>query len=155
MGVNLISVGDIMARREEYFTVDKECRDTGKVFCITEMSAFDAESFAIRAGLAILKSNPSLPPNLIEKITDKSISFEDIASLGFGLFSGIDYHELKPLLNDLLSCVQIIVDKKSMIKRGIEDEDIEELSTIIELRKRALGLHINFSTAADTQNSAT
>lgn len=144
-----------MARRNEYFTVDKECRDFSKTFCITEMAAFDAESFAIRAGLAILKSNPSLPPNMIERITDKTITFEDIAALGFGLFAGVDYHDLKPLLDDLLGCVQIIVDKKSMIMRHLEDEDIEELSTLIELRKRALGLHINFSTAADTQNTAT
>lgn len=144
-----------MARRNEYFTVDKECRDFGKTFCITEMTAFDAESFAIRAGLALLKSNPSLPPNVIERITDKTITFEDIASLGLGLFSGVDYHDLKPLLDDLLECVQIIVDKKSMIMRHLEDEDIEELSTIIELRKRVLGLHINFSTAADTPSMAT
>lgn len=145
-----------MARRNEYFTVDKECRDFGKTFCITEMAAFDAESFAIRAGLAILKSNAVLPPNLSEKIkNNQTITFEDIASLGLGLFSGVDYHDLKPLLDDLLECVQIIVDKKSMIMRHLEDEDIEELSTLIELRKRALGLHINFSTAADTQTTAT
>ena len=144
-----------MARRNEYFTVDKECRDFGKTFCITEMTAFNAESFAIRAGLALLKNNPSLPPNVIERITEKTITFEDIAALGFGLFSSVDYHDLKPLFDDLLKCVQIIVDKKSMIMRHLEDEDIEELSTIIELRKRALGLHINFSTAADTQNTAT
>lgn len=144
-----------MARRNEYFTVDKECRDFGKTFCITEMAAFDAESFAIRAGLAILKSNPSLPPNMIERITDKTITFEEISTWGLGLFSAVDYYDLEPLLKDLLKCVQIIVDKKSMIMRHLEDEDIEELSTIIELRKRALGLHINFSTAADTQNTAT
>ena len=144
-----------MARRNEYFTVDKECRDFGKTFCITEMLAFDAESFAIRAGLAILKNNPALPTDLTEKIANKTISFEDIAVLGLGLFSGVAYHDLKPLLDDLMDCVQIIVDKKSMIRRELEDEDIEELSTIIELRKRALGLHINFSTAADTQNTAT
>ena len=145
-----------MARRNEYFTVDKECRDFGKTFCITEMTAFNAESFAIRAGLAILKSNPSLPPNLIERITDKTITFEDIVSLGLGLFLGVDYHEdLKPLLDDLLGCVQIIVDKKSMIMRHLEDEDIEEFGTLIELRKRVLGLHINFSTAADTPSMAT
>lgn len=148
-------MGDIMARRNEYFTVDKECRDFGKTFCITEMLAFDAESFAIRAGLAILKNNPALPTDLTEKIANKTISFEDIAVLGLGLFSGVAYHDLKPLLDDLMDCVQIIVDKKSMIMRELEDEDIEELSTIIELRKRALGLHINFSTAADTQNTAT
>ncbi len=148
-------MGDIMARRNEYFTVDKECRDFGKTFCITEMTAFNAESFAIRAGLALLKNNPSLPPNMIERITDKTITFEDIAALGLGLFSAVDYYDLEPLLKDLLKCVQIIVDKKSMIMRELEDEDIEELSTIIELRKRALGLHINFSTAADTQNTAT
>ena len=144
-----------MARRNEYFTVDKECRDFGKTFCITEMTAFNAESFAIRAGLAILKNNPALPTDLTEKIANKTISFEDIAVLGLGLFSGVAYHDLKPLLDDLMDCVQIIVDKKSMIMRELEDEDIEELSTIIELRKRALGLHINFSTAADTQNTAT
>lgn len=148
-------MGDIMARRNEYFTVDKECRDFGKTFCITEMTAFNAESFAIRAGLAILKNNPALPTDLTEKIANKTISFEDIAVLGLGLFSGVAYHDLKPLLDDLMDCVQIIVDKKSMIMRELEDEDIEELSTIIELRKRALGLHINFSTAADTQNTAT
>ena len=142
-----------MARREQYYTIDKECRDFGKTFCITEMLAFDAESFAIRAGLAILKNNPALPTDLTEKIANKTISFEDIAVLGLGLFSGVAYHDLKPLLDDLMDCVQIIVDKKAMIKRAIEPEDIEEAMTIFELRKRVLGLHINFSTAADTPST--
>lgn len=148
-------MGDIMARRNEYFTVDKECRDFGKTFCITEMTAFYAESFAIRAGLALLKNNPSLKDDFMEKVKDGTVTFEEISTWGLGLFSAVDYYDLEPLLKDLLKCVQIIVDKKSMIMRHLEDEDIEELSTIIELRKRALGLHINFSTAADTQNTAT
>jgi hypothetical protein len=144
-----------MARREEYYTVDKECRDVGKTFCITEMTSFDAESLAIRAGLAILKGNPNLKDDFMEKVKKGTVTFEDISFYGVGLFSALDYYDIKPLLDDLLACVKIIVDKKSMIMRHLEDEDVEELSTIIELRKRALGLHINFSTTADTQTTAT
>lgn len=144
-----------MARREKFYTVEENNRDFNKTFVITEMSAFDAESFAIRAGLALLKNNPNIQDEFMDKIKDRTISFEDVSFYGFGLFSSINYDDLQILLDDLMACVQIIVDKKSGIRRSIELEDIEEVGTIITLRKMVLGLHVNFLQAEDTQNMAT
>ncbi len=42
-----------MARKEIFYTVEDKGRDHGKVFYIREMSATQAEWWAIRAGLAI------------------------------------------------------------------------------------------------------
>jgi len=144
-----------MARREEFYTVSDNNRDFNKTFVITEMSAFDAESFAIKLGLLLLSNNPELPSDLTQKIQNNDLSMQDIAHYGFRLLQGLNYDAIKPVLDDLMKCVQIIVDKKSGIRRALVNEDIEEVKTIITLRKMVIGLHVNFLDTADTQNTAT
>lgn len=143
-----------MARREEFYTVSDNNRDFNKTFVITEMSAFDAESFAIKLGLLLLSNNPELPSDLTQKIQNNDLSMQDIAHYGFRLLQGLNYDAIKPVLDDLMMCVQIIVDKKSGIRRALVNEDIEEVKTIMTLRKMVIGLHVNFLDTEDTQNTA-
>lgn len=143
-----------MARREEFYTVSDNNRDFNKTFVITEMSAFDAESFAIKLGLLLLSNNPELPSDLNQKIQGNELSMQDIAHYGFRLLQGLNYDAIKPVLDDLMMCVQIIVDKKSGIRRALVNEDIEEVKTIMTLRKKVVELHVNFLDTEDTQNTA-
>lgn len=53
-----------MARKELYYTVEDKGRDNGKKFYIREMSATQAEWWAIRAILAMANNGINLPDNL-------------------------------------------------------------------------------------------
>ena len=50
-----------MARQIVNYTVEQDGRDKGKIFVITEMPALQAERWAMRALLALMRSNPELP----------------------------------------------------------------------------------------------
>jgi len=141
-----------MARRELFYTVEDDNRDKGKVFKIVEMSAFAAESWAIRFGLALARSGILLPDDLQQKLSTNEFGMADIATMGIQALAGLQYQEAKPLLDDMLACVQIFPDRKNAaISRELVPDDIEELSTLLELRKKTVGLHLNFSPAADAR----
>ena len=143
-----------MARRENHFTVsDEKSRDYKKTFKIVEMSAWDAEDWALRVLLALVKAGAELPPELSERINNKEVGISDIAMLGLGALKGLQYQDAKPLLDDMMNCVLVCVPNVP-IPRDLTQDDVEEVSTIAELRKRVMSLHLNFSQAADTQNTA-
>lgn len=150
-----------MARRESYYTVPPseklpKNRDEGKTFKIIEMIAWDAEDWAFRVVLALVKAGAELPDGLKEKFDANEVSMADMALLGINALKGLLYHDAKPLLDDMMKCVHIIPDKKNAhITREIIQDDVEEVSTIVELRKQVMSLHLNFSSTDDTQNTAT
>jgi len=146
-----------MARQVVTYTVsDGKSRDAGKTFVITEMSAFDVESWAMRAMLVIMANNVLLPPDLSARVQSGEAGLADLATLGLKSLSGLRYADAKPLLDDMMSCVKIAPDKRNpSVLRDIVDDDIEEIMTIVELRKQIWRMHTNFLSAADTQATAT
>lgn len=145
-----------MARRELFYTAQDDGRDNGKVFKIVEMSAFQAESFAYRVGLALAKGGVQLPDELMSRVKDNQFNMADLAVIGLQCLTGLNFGDLKPLLDDIQECIHIIPDKKhGHITRPIIDDDIEEVLTIVKLRKMVMELHLNFSQTADTQTTAT
>ena len=146
-----------MARQVLTYTVPEgKSRDAGKTFVITEMSAFEIESWAMRALLVIMANNVVLPPDLSARVQSGEAGLADIATLGLKSLSGLRYADAKPLLDDMMTCVKIAPDKRNpSILREIVDEDIEEIMTIVELRKLIWGMHTNFLPAADAHNTAT
>lgn len=146
-----------MARQIVTYTVpDGKSRDAGKTFVIKEMSAFDVESWAMRAMLVIMANNVLLPPDLSARVQSGEAGLADLATLGLKSLSGLRYVDAKPLLDDMMSCVQIAPDKRNpSVLRDIVDDDIEEIMTIVELRKQIWRLHANFLSAADAQATAT
>jgi hypothetical protein len=136
-----------MTRRTDQFTVtkaligQKENRDFGKIYLLTEMSAWAAEKWAARALLAIMKS-ADLPEDFA------SAGLSGVAALGMKAFGGIMPDALLPLMDEMLACVQVIPDPKHPMPRGLVEEDIEEINTLFEIRKRLLDLHLGFSLAA-------
>lgn len=132
-----------MARKEIYYTVDTKGRDLGKVLFIREMSATQAEWWAIRAGMAMARGGVELPENF----SDMGIAA--MAGTGLKMVSQIPADEAKPLLDELMECVQFVPDPSNQnIKRKLIDDDIEEIATRLKLRVEVFKLHIDFFTAA-------
>lgn len=132
-----------MARKEIFYTEDTKGRDLGKMFFIREMSATQAEWWAIRAGMAMARSGVELPDNFAD------MGIAAMAGTGLKMVSQIPAAEAKPLLDELMECVQCVPDSSNQsIKRKLIDDDIEEIATRLKLRMEVFKLHVDFFTAA-------
>lgn len=132
-----------MARKEVFYTVEDKGRDHGKVFYIREMSATQAEWWAIRAGLAMAKNGVNLPDNFSD------MGMAGMAKVGLEMVAKIPPEDARPLLDELMRCVQAVpnpADKN--IKRPLIDDDTEEVITRLKLRGEVFKLHVDFLTAA-------
>jgi hypothetical protein len=127
-------------------------RDNGKTFRITEMSAYDAEKWALRANMALLpKLSQDLTPEALEQI-HSAPGMMTLQRLGMVL-GGLIFEETNHIMDDLIArCVQYVPDARNPgIVRPIGmagAEDIEEASTYATLRREAMNLHSNFTLAA-------
>ncbi|MEI7410055.1 hypothetical protein [Pectobacterium aroidearum] len=132
-----------MARKEIYYTVESEGRDKGKLFHIREMSATQAEWWAIRAGLAMAKNGVNLPENFSD------MGMAGMAKVGLEMVAQISPEEARPLLDELMKCVQSVPDPSNQsIKRALIEDDTEEVVTRLKLRSEVFKLHVDFFTAA-------
>jgi len=128
-----------MARKEIYYTVDSKDRDAGKTFFIREMSASQAEWWAIRAGMAMARNGVELPDNFSD------MGMAAMATTGMSMVAKIPLDEAKPLLAELMDCVQIVPNPENQsIKRNLIDDDIEEVGTRLKLRAEVFKLHVAF-----------
>jgi len=132
-----------MARKEIFYTESGKGRDAGKTFFIREMAASQAEWWAIRAGLAMAKNGVELPENFAD------MGMAGMASTGLKMVAKIPAEEAKPLLTELMDCVQFVPDPSNQnIKRKLIEDDIEEVGTRLKLRAEVFKLHVDFSQAA-------
>ena len=128
-----------MARKEIYYTVEDKGRDHGKVFYIREMAASAAEWWAIRAGLAMAKNGVNLPDNFSD------MGMAGMAKVGLEMVAQISPDEARPLLDELMKCVQSVPDPSNQsIKRPLIDDDTEEVVTRLKLRSEVFKLHVDF-----------
>lgn len=132
-----------MARRVIEYIVADDNRDKGKHFVITEMSAAQAESWAMRALLLLMKNGVELPDGV------ERAGMAGVAEMGFKALSGISFAEVAPLLDEMLTCVKIRPDPtKAHIERPLIEEDTEEMTTRVKLRMQVWNLHTDFLRAA-------
>lgn len=137
-----------MARKIANVTITDEGRDKGKLFVITEMSAAQGEEWAVRAMLALMQSNVVVPDGFLE------LGMAGLAEMGLKCLSGIKWELAKPLMQELMDCIQIIPDqKRTHVVRPLIEDDIEEIATRVKLRWEVLKLHVDFSRAADLSDS--
>lgn len=125
-----------MARRQMDVEIEKEGRDIGKKFRITEMSAYDAEDWAMRAIGGMAAAGVDLG-NVAE-----SPSAEALAGIGIQAFLRIERHEQKRLGEELMRCVQRVYNEKGDV-RPVMEGDIEEVSTLFTLKLKTLELHLS------------
>lgn len=132
-----------MARKELYYTVEDKGRDNGKKFYIREMSAAQAEWWAIRAILAMANNGINLPDNLSD------MGMAGMAKVGLEMVAKIPPEDARPLLDELMKCVQAVPNPDDQnIKRPLIDDDTEEVMTRLKLRGEVFKLHVDFLTAA-------
>ena len=128
-----------MARNTANYTVTDEGRDQGKVFVLTEMPASRAESWAMRALLALMAGGVEVPPGF------DRMGMAAMAEMGIKALVGLKWEVAEPLLAEMWSCVQIMPDSsKPHIVRNLIEEDIEEIATRIKIRAEVWKLHTGF-----------
>lgn len=126
-----------MSRKLVDFTIEKENRDKGKRFRIEEMSAFDAESWAMRAISGMAAAGVDLPKEVIS-----APSAEALAGVGISAFLRIGREEQEELSRQLLDCVKLVYDAKGNT-RDLLPSDIEEPATLITLKLKVLEMHLS------------
>lgn len=130
-------------RKTLTYKVTTKGRDHGKQFLITELSAAAAEEWAIRAFLAMASSGVDIPDEV------SAMGFAGVASAAFDSLGKIPYEKAKPLLDEMMGCVQIIPDPgRPNVVRALIDDDIEEIATRFNLRREVLALHTDFFKSA-------
>lgn len=136
-----------MARKEATF-IGESGRDKGKQFHITEMSASRAESWAIRVLLAIGNAGIDVPDGLAAQ------GMAGLMAVGYMNLLKIPFEVAEPLLEEMMSCVQII--PSASVRRPLIEDDIEEVTTRLQLRKAIWNLHMDFflSEGQSTSESA-
>lgn len=127
-------------RRTEIVEIT-EGRDAGKKYQITEMSAEAAEWWAFRALQAVASSEVDL--NLQAPLAE-------LARQGMKALASVSPAQAKPLLDEMMSCVQILVPATQK-PRALLDGDIEDVKTRFLLRKAVIELHLGFSTGGEEQ----
>jgi hypothetical protein len=132
-----------MSRKSKPFVVTDDGRDKGKRFLITEMSAEKAEEWGVRALGAMIRAGVDLPDLVMAS------GMAGVVSVGFMALFAAPFAELKPLLDELLACVESCAeDPKSEVRTKVFENDIEEPRTLLLLRMEAFELCAGFSVAA-------
>lgn len=127
-------------RRTEIVEI-AEGRDAGKKYQITEMTAEAAEWWAFRALQAVASSEVDL--NLQAPLAE-------LARQGMKALASVSPAQAKPLLDEMMGCVQILVPATQK-PRALLDGDIEDVKTRFLLRKAVIELHLGFSTGGEEQ----
>lgn len=137
-----------MARKETTFIATSK-RDKGKKFRIQEMDAYRAEDWAMRALMAAIKSGAD-----VGKI-DEGAGMAGIAAIAAKSLGVIDVTIARELRDELMACVQYVGASPGgqEVLRAVTADDIEDVTTLLALRKAVLLLHIDFFTeeTASTQ----
>lgn len=128
-----------MARATLNYKITDEGRDKDKVFVLTELPASKAESWAMRAILALMAGGVELPEGF------DRMGMAGMAEVGIKALSGLKWEVAEPLLAEMWQCVQIMPDpSKTHIIRNLIEEDIEEIATRVKLRAEVWKLHTGF-----------
>lgn len=132
-----------MARKEKTVVITAQNRDAGKHFLLTEMPARQGEAWGMRALLALARGGVDIPEEMM------SAGLAGFAVIGVKALGNLDYATAEPLLAEMLAQVQIVPDpSRPMIRRALIDDDTEEVSTLLTLRREILELHVQFFTDA-------
>lgn len=139
-----------MARKTSTYIVDSDGRDKGKHFLLTEMPVTKTEDWAIRALLALGSANVEIPDGAFQ------LGAAALAEVGLKKLFAISADQMRPLLSELMECVEYIPNPKIpqvTVKFPIFESQIEEVSTLLKIKWEVLKLHMDFSLAASLSES--
>lgn len=133
-----------MGRKTDVVTITDEGRDKGKQFLLKEMSASQAEKWAVKLFLALSRSGVDIPDDVAKA------GFAGVAALGFKMLGEMHFADAEPLLDEMFQCVQFMPNPhkpeivRPLIDLGGDGDDIEEVKTRITLRSAIFNLHASF-----------
>lgn len=133
-----------MSRKQITYIVEDECRDKGKEFLITEMSAWDAEELSEEVYRAMGHGEfNSLPADVV------SMGVAGLATVGMSVLAAAPASVSRPISERLLATVQIVISNEGKdIPRAIKPIDFEEISTIRTLKDKVFELNFGFLSLA-------
>lgn len=134
-----------MARRTIDIAIEAEGRDKGRVYRITEMPASVGEQWALDAINGVARSG------LVHVSDLKDTPMAGLAALGVQAFMGMAKADLQPLLAQMFSCVTRVMPAAPQ-GRLLQEEDIEEVTTRLKLRREIFELHTGFFANAESFN---
>ncbi|OZI39035.1 hypothetical protein CEG14_05730 [Bordetella genomosp. 1] len=135
-----------MARKQKAITITEAGRDKGKVFLITELPAAESEEWAGRALFALMNAGVEVPDNIAEA------GLAGMAAIGLQALKNLSFDQARPLFDKMMECVELDLGRAGT--RKLLDDDIEEVSTRLKLRREIMALHLDFSGAAGQSTSA-
>lgn len=125
-------------------------RDAGKNFLITEWPAPRAEEWAWGMVLALKGTTAEIP----EDVARLGMVGVGIRLLNSFLAADVDYARVRPLLADMLECVQVVLDPKNVaaatglpVATPLRPDSVSEVPTLQWLRSEVIRAHTNFSAA--------
>lgn len=131
--------------RKEKTVVIESGRDKGKMFLIKELPASQVERWATRALFVMMNCGVEIPDNLL------SAGLAGIAAVGIKSLTKVPYEQAEPLFDEMMTCIAIVPDpRQPLVKRGYEgvgamiEDDIEDVTTRLILRKAVFELHMDF-----------
>lgn len=127
-----------MARKE--ITVDIQDREQLLTFKIKEMPATKLESWIIRALLLVAGSGAQVPDGSDIKAAGAFLAEKGLTALG-----NIDFEKARPLLDELLGCCSVMLEKlEKRLTPDTVDDHIQDVKTLFLLRKEAVKLNLGF-----------
>lgn len=136
-----------MARKTLQITISEDGRDKGQQFEIEEMSAYDAERWAWRVGMAL--GNAGVDIGDVQ-----TMSMEQMAMIGLNALFHVNSEESWALSERLIECVYILPDpSKPMNRRKLTADDIQEPKTRLYLKWEVFRLHTGFSLGGGNSTS--
>lgn len=141
-------------RKTLEYVIDAEGRDKGKKFFITEMPAVKAEDWACRCLFALGNANVEVPDGVFS--LGMAGLAEVLPSVGLKALLSMKHADVKPLLDELMQCVQMRPDPRHPQVTQSYDQfssQIEEVSTLFKLKWEVLRLHLDFLDAGGLSES--
>lgn len=136
-------------RKTEIVVIEREGRDKGRAYLLTEMPAMKIEKWAAKALLALTRSGVEVPDDVA------AAGAAAILASGISSFAKISFEDAEPLMDEMMECVSIIPDQNRRdplsnlpVSRPLIEDDIEELATLLQLRGGLFELHLGFSVTA-------
>ena len=131
-----------MARKESIITIQDQ--DQELTFKIRQMSATQLESWGIRVILLIAAAGVKVPAGYDLKAAVAFLKENSGALLGN--LGSLDFEKAKPLLDELLACCSIkIGNLEKRCTPEVIDDHVQDVKTLLTLRKEAIKLNVGFS----------
>ncbi|HCC3331614.1 TPA: hypothetical protein M4731_004640 [Salmonella enterica] len=127
-------------RKEITWLVDDDNRDKGKEFVITEMSAWDAEELAEEIMRSMSHGGYfDIQPEVIQ------MGIAGLATIGLSVIASADRETARMIGQRLLDSVEIVITHEGkQTRRKAKSIDFEEVSTIRQIKDKAMHLNFDF-----------